>query len=204
MLPIKLLPFFLCTLLISCSNKQEKKDEVYYIIKHPERVKRKDTFNLPRPPEIFYGNFNFILVDSLRAFYFSSNNFFASCIKTVQDSKPQRLNLTPNEIIEIKTSELPEFLKKLPIDSIKKYDRYSTGSISSAQDTIKNRAFKIINEYFLTHGVKYFAIRNLTEEEQYVSEAKIQNKIYDPDKIEWKIGFNELPVKPIPNKTEKK
>ena len=186
--------YLICLLLFSCSSKHENKGTIYCVIKHPEKHKPAETFNLPRPPEIFYGNFNFILIDSSKVFYFGRNRIRELCGTGADRSKPEKMNLTPEEFKEVKTKDLPIFLKHLPIDQIKKYESPS-GSISSSKDTIRNSAFKIIYDYFMSHGVKYFAIRNLTEEEQYVSQAKIENKKYDPDKIEWKTGFGGRVIK---------
>ncbi len=37
-----------------------------------------------------------------------------------------------------------------------------------------------------------YNIRNWTEEEQFVTTAKIENRKYDPNSIDWKIGFDTM------------
>jgi hypothetical protein len=110
-------------------------------------------------------------------------------------TKPPRLYLTPDSLIEIKISELPGFLKKSIPDSIAR-SRHYFASISYPTDTIHNRAFKIIADYFKSQNIIRYNIRNWTEEEQYVITAKIENEKYYPDSVDWKIGFDTTFVPP--------
>jgi hypothetical protein len=96
--------------------------------------------------------------------------------------------MTPDSLNVIKIGRLKEFLKEMVSESIAE-DRHFYASISSPTDTIRNRAFKIITDFFSEKKMRYYIIRNWTEEEQYVTEAKIENKIYDPTNVKWKVGF---------------
>ena len=179
--------------LFNCSTKQENKNEIYYIIKHPkisvEEVEEDDMPPPPPPPITYYGNCNFILIDS-STIYFHRRKDNRTCGFGIDDSKPPRILLTPDSLNVIKISRLKEFLRENVSELISK-DRHFFASISSPTDTIRNRAFKIITEFFKEKKMRFYIIRNWTEEEQFVIEAKIENKVYDPTNVKWTVGFEE-------------
>ncbi len=187
----KIFILLLTLFLINCSTKQENKNEIYYIIKHPKIiVEEVDEDDMPPPPPLpitYYGNYNFILIDS-STIYFHRRKDYRTCGYGIDDSKPPRMLLTPDSLNVIKIGRLKEFLREMVSESISK-DRHFFASISSPTDTIRNRAFKIITDFFSEKKMRYYIIRNWTEEEQYVTEAKIENKVYDPTNVKWKVGF---------------
>ena len=77
-------------------------------------------------------------------------------------------------------------------------------------DTIKNRAYQIITDFFKSKKFIHpqysrlekdstirYNVRNWTEEEQYVITAKINKTKYDPNKVEWNEGFDIEFVPPL-------
>ena len=92
-------------------------------------------------------------------------------------------------MLEIKKTALSSFLNAIP-DSIL-MDQHFCVAISSSADTIRNNAFNTIKAFFHSKNSRIcFLMRNWTEEEQHVVTAKIENKNYDPQAIDWKIGFD--------------
>ncbi len=185
---------FLLFLLFACSG--EKKHDYDYIIKKID----------PKFYPIFYGQHNFILIDSNKVYY-HDKYVFHGCGTGIDGTKPARLDLYPDTLKEIKLSALNKYLKSL------KYTPTSPGgfhfaSISSQTDTIRNKAFVVLTNFF--KKIKYrYSIRKCTEEEEFVSIAKNENKAYEPYKIKWKVGFDqEIPsleeiIKFLPPKVEK-
>ncbi len=178
---------------MSCyQTNQQKQNEIYYIIKHYTQTQNDTSYKdapppPPPPPAIFYCNHNFILVDTSRIFYHNKHIFY-SCRYNLEENKPPRIFLTPDSIIEINPNELLDFLTTIIPDSIAVNEKIFA-AISSPKDTIYNRSFKIIRDYFKSMGLRRHLIRNWTEEEQYVVTAKIEKKQYDANMIDWKVGF---------------
>lgn len=191
---IKILTILFATsLFFSCSPNLEKKDEVYCVIKHI-KIEKPDYSGAeppppPPPPVTFYGDYNFILIDTFRVFYHTKHIYY-SCMHGMDDSdpKPPKINLLPSDLIEIEINKLSEFLAGIN-DSITN-ERDFFASISSPTDTIKNRGFKIVRDFFKSRNLNRYIIRNCTEEEEYVVTAKINNLHYNPKTIDWKVGFD--------------
>jgi hypothetical protein len=186
--------FLLTVLLFNCSTNHDN-DVVYAIVKHDTIVKPKGT-EPPQLPKPFYGNYNFILLDSSKIFYHKKNKRY-SCGYGLDHTRPFHVSLAPKNLTEIKINELEVFLKSIP-DSITS-DRHFYASVSSPKDTIKNRAYKIIADFFKSKNIKYYNTRNLTEEEQYVLISKLENKKYDPQSVNWIVGFGDIPKFAAPN-----
>ncbi len=177
-------------LLFGCSTKQVKQDEVYYVVKHPT-ISTQDTGDdppPPPPPTTYYGNFNFILLDS-STIYFHSQHIYRFCGTGIDDTKPPKIFLVPDSLTKLSLDDLPHFLTTSINDSLAT-DRHFFASISSPTDTIRNRAFKTITDFFKSKKIMRYNIRNWTEEEQFVTIAKIENKKYNPDSVDWKVGFD--------------
>lgn len=179
-------------LLYSCSESHDKKDQIYYVIKHQQETIVPESDSLPPPPfpNPFYGNYNFILIDTSTIYCHKKNKRY-SCGFGLDFTKPFHLFLTPEDLSEIKINNLEIFLKSIP-DSIIT-DKHFFASISSPKDTIRNRAFKVITDFLKSRNIQFYNIRNLTEEEQYVLTAKLENKKYDPSLVDWKVGFGDTP-----------
>ncbi len=180
---------------MSCATKQDIKDEVYYVVKHPKPNTKDFGDNPPPPlPITFYGNYNFILLDTSKIFYHQVHQYY-TCGTGVDFTKPPKLFLTPDSLREIKIGDLSEFLNNSITDSVARM-RHFFASISYPTDTIRNRAFKLITDFFKTKDIRLYNIRNWTEEEKYVTTAKVENKKYNPDSVDWKVGFDITFVPP--------
>jgi hypothetical protein len=187
---------FITILFFSCSTKTDKQDEIYFVIKHPDKTV-KDTGDIPPPPlppMMFYGRHNFILADTNRIFY-HDNYAFYSCGTGIDFSKPPKLFLSTDSLIEIKIDVLNSFLQKNLPDSMVN-DKWVTANISSHTDTIKSKSFKIITDYFKVKNIRRYGIRNWTEEEKFAVTAKIGNKFYDPKSSEFIIGLDTKFIPP--------
>ncbi|WP_443938221.1 hypothetical protein [Pedobacter sp. MW01-1-1] len=175
-------------LLFGCSTRQDKVGEVYYVVKHPTATTQDTDDVPPPPPPTYYGNLNFILLDS-STIYFHSQHIYRFCGTGIDDTKPPRVFLTPDSLTKLSINDLPQFLATSITDSLAS-DRHFFASISSPTDTIRNRAFKTITDFFKSKKIMRYNIRNWTEEEQFVTKAKIENKKYNPDSADWKVGFD--------------
>jgi|GEM_PF-3477420 len=181
--------FIATILLFSCSTKQNS-GEIYYVVKHLEKIELHDNDSMPPPPTLpkpFYGNYNFILLDTSKIFYHEKQQYY-SCGYGVDFTKPPQLFLIPENLKEIKINNLELFLISIP-DSIIS-GRLFYVSIATPQDTIRNRAFRVIADFLKSKNIRFYNIRKWTEEEQFVTTAKIENKKYDPNSQGWKVGFD--------------
>lgn len=151
-------------LLICCSTKYENINEIYYVIKHSKTTKQ-DTLDVipPPPPKSYYGEFNFILIDS-STIYFHRKYVNTICGTGIDDSKPPRISLKSKDLKKIKIEDLHLFVLN-SISIAKNNDFFA--SISSPTDTIKNRGFHIIDNFFKSKNIYKYIIRNWTEEEQW-------------------------------------
>jgi hypothetical protein len=149
---------------------------------------------------MFYGRHNFILADKNRVFYHDKYVYY-SCGTGIDFSKPPRLFLSADSLIEIKFDVLNSFLQKNLPDSMVN-DKWVTANISSKTDTIKNKAFKILTDYFKVKNIRRYGIRNWTEEETFAVTAKINNISYDPKSADFVIGFDTKFIPPTDTTTE--
>ena len=174
--------FTLILILFSCS----KRNEIYFVIKHYNYVKSDEV------PEcfhtFFYGQHNFIIVNSNKIYY-HNKYVFHWCGTGIDFSKPSHLSITPDSLKEIKINNLGTFLKNNLVFNNNESNKKLV-SISSSTDTIRNEGLKILVDYLKQDKEILYNIRNWTEEEKYVSLAKFNNKKYEPNKIKWKIGFD--------------
>jgi hypothetical protein len=143
-----------------------------------------------RPPLLFYGHFNFILLDNPTKIYFFKQELFRHCGNGLDFTKPPNIFLTPDSLKEIKIAELHTFLGLTisDTDSIILSDKFI--SIASPVDTIKNEGIKIILDYLKSKKMGRYNIRNWTEEEKFAVLAKVNNKKYNRDSLHFKVGFN--------------
>lgn len=174
----------LLILLISCGSEEVKeKTAPNYLVIKPFVA---DSTNELEDP-IFYGDHNFILADSKNIYYHNNSGYYRGmCGTGIDFTKPPYLCLTPDSLQEISQKDLLNFLKTIT----KKTKEYLLVSISSPVDTIRNKSVFTIRDFFKNKKKTYLGIRKFTEEEQYVLQAKLTNKAYDPKEIKWKNGFS--------------
>lgn len=143
------------------------------------------------PPSVpFYFTHNFIFFDTSKIFYFYGhfNYKFINCGVGIDYSKPNKINLLPDSLIELKINNLQEFLKNLgKVDGIMR-----AFSVASSTDTIRTRAFSLITNYCKEQKCNWYP-RSWTEEEQYAVTAKINNTPYNSDSVVWEVGFSRNP-----------
>src|SRR5688572_6027929 len=143
--------------LLGCKPKQEIEQGIYYIIKHPN-LKSKSVLVLdngdttyistpPLPPPAYYGNYNFILLGTDQVFFHNRIGPWNWCGTGVDEERPEKLNLVPDNFQQIQPTDLDKFLN----DSIKsdtlKNGRKTFVKIASPGDTINNPAFQIILDH---------------------------------------------------------
>lgn len=178
----------LLTLLVVSCNGNKKTTSPDYLVIQPFVS---DSLNEVVEP-IFYGDHNFILADSEKIYYHDNSGYsYGMCGTGIDFTKPPFLCLTPDSLREIKQEDLSSFLKKIA----KKPNRHLLISISSPVDTIRNNAVFVIRNFFENKKKdQLVGIRKFTEEEEYVVQAKLNNKPYNPRNISWKTGFSiEVP-----------
>ncbi|MEZ4828406.1 MAG: hypothetical protein R3C61_19260 [Bacteroidia bacterium] len=173
---------------VSCSTKTNNKDSFYFVIEHPEKMIHDKITPLPPPSPGFYHRYNFILVDTSSVF-FHNKYIYYTCGTGIDFSKPPRLFLSADSLVEIKIEALSLFLQTTIPDTIVN-GKMVTANISSQTDTIRNRAFKIITDYFNSQNIRRYMVRNWTEEEAFAVTSKINNSPYDPKEAEFIIGFD--------------
>ncbi len=179
--------------LFSCSTKHESKNQTYFIIKHLVKTTPNTIESPPIPALMFYGQHNFILLDS--QIFYHDNCVVRRCGTGLDNYKPPRLFLTKDSLTEIPIKDLTTFLNKnIPDSVVNLFD--ITASISSPSDTIKNPAFFLIKEHFKSKNIQYYVVRNWTEEEDYVLTAILKNTPYDPTTTEFKVGFDIMFMPP--------
>lgn len=187
----KILTFVLCSFLFSCKTTIDKKDEIFYVVKHPtgynQNTEKKSPPIPPPPPQTFYGNLNFILFDDT-TIYFHDKHIYNTCGYNTDNIRPPRMFLEPDSLRKIRIDSLPSFLE-YSYSKTKNKHKIFFASISSPKDTIRNKGFVIISNFLHKNNVRNYNVRTWTEEEKFVAISKITNKKYSPDSITWKIGF---------------
>jgi hypothetical protein len=155
-----------CALLLDCKSKS-KEAIIYHIIKSPQVT----TSILPPPPVTYYGNYNFILLNNTDVYVhikFDKNDFGTG----IEDLNPPKINLNSNDVIKIEQSNLKKFLESMITDSLIKEKPFF--SISSPNDTIKNRGFNIISNFLKSKHLQAYTIRTWTDEEKFAIKNKIK------------------------------
>jgi len=179
---------FLATI-SSCSF--EENEQLYFVIKHPE----KDTAtyadgNLPPPPQIitYYSKYNFILLDN-SVIYFHKKYKYYNCYTGLDMEKPPKIGLQPKDLKKIEIEDLYSFISKEITESTIKSKTFGI-TITSPTDSIKNSGFWVIKNYLKSKNFRNYNIKNWTEEEEYSLKVKLQNIPYKPENIKWKVGFD--------------
>lgn len=190
------------SLIISSCNRDIENKKIYYIIQN-ENKPIEDPTDPPPPPLVFYGYFNFIIMDGSSVYFYDKHPSNMNCDDR-DGIHPPFLQLYPKEIKKVKLNELNGFLEetysglkqKSSFDTLE-YEYFRTQrnfftSISSPKDTITNEALKVIIDFMKKNEFTGYVIRNWTEEEMYVVLAK-QNKLtYNPNEIKWDVGFDPV------------
>lgn len=168
----------------SCCSDHDK--GLFYVIKHVE-LSHKDSIGYLGP--VFYSFDNFILYNDSTVYYHKMNpSVCGRCGTGLDPTKPPFINLQPSDLKVIQLKDLDLFWKK-HIESSLKRNRHLT--ISSPTDTIYNLAILKLKKLSGFSEKIMLNIRNCTEEQLFVAEAKFKKKSYSTQKYEWKIGFDD-------------
>ncbi|MES2688872.1 MAG: hypothetical protein V4658_00625, partial [Bacteroidota bacterium] len=122
---------FMLLMMGSGCGKPKESNAAYYVIGEKDTARA----NGPSLPHFFYGDHNFILMDSATVFY-HDNKVVRFCGTGIDYTKPPALALWPDSLTEIKPEELHTFLEKTIPDSMRIAEyadvkRYVSASISS-------------------------------------------------------------------------
>ena len=151
--------------------------------------KNTDTFIVPgdNPKDLvkeFYFNYNLIIDTGNHIFYYQ-RPIVRSCGNIEEWDKlkiPYFLGLKPNDIIQIPSDNIEQFLKLNMLNS--EYQRWA--SIASTVDTIKSSGlFKIMSLFNDTLNNVKWIFRKTTIEENIVLQYKKSGNTYSPDEIKW-------------------
>jgi hypothetical protein len=202
--------------LFGCTEKESKKDEIFFIIKHPgfntqsvlDSARIKDPTVPPPPPPppiLFYGYHNFILEEDGRVFYHTKNkgDLNVEYRKEIGSFSPPFINLLPGDFTEIQSDSLLQFLESTFTKSPENTNRYFS-SISSPVDTIRNAALLTITDYFKYVKLNRYVLRNTTAEENYALDAKRNNTVHTTDSAKFYATNDSSDVTGIYRPIEKK
>ncbi|KAA9326062.1 hypothetical protein [Adhaeribacter soli] len=195
---------------LRCNSNKGEKQKFYYIIKHPdlEQPSEVETLEIngetvfisqPKPPRLFpffYGNYNFILIGSNQIFYHNKRGPIYFCGTGVDFSRPERLDLTPEDFSQIKLSNLERFLRDSISTDTLKDGREAIVKIASPKDTIFNPALDVIVKHIKKKGLKRWQIINSTEEENCVINSITEKKPYNLANCDFKFGFGGVKFNP--------
>ena len=200
--PLNLALLLSCIVAIGSCNKKIENKEIYYIIQN-ENKQIENPNDPPMPPLVFYGYFNFIIMDGSDVYFYDKHPSNMNC-EDRDGVHPPFLNLYPKDIKKVKLNDLNKFLEEVYSESKQKesldtlkYEHFETQrsfftAISSQKDTITNNALKVIIDFMQKKEFTRYLIRNWTEEEKYVVLAKQKKLTYNPNEIKWDIGFDPI------------
>jgi hypothetical protein len=175
---------------IGCQNKEDmlvaRDYQIFFEQNRKPEIIGNDT--IPPPPlpgAFYYSDVNF-LVEEGTTYYFKVENIEKqnSCMPIQKtDFRPEFIGITPNDIIEIPTSEFETTFH----ENIR--PEYGKGffSLASAKDTFYSKEWSIIMKEVSADKKNnwLWIVRKMTQEEKVVLEHKKSGKEYDPKAIAW-------------------
>ncbi|WP_210465387.1 hypothetical protein [Rufibacter roseolus] len=186
--------FFLFALGLSTCGKAIKEEKVvYHIIKKP--IVDSTGSTPPPPPVLFYGHHNFIISNAGKTYYHGHNMQLWACGNGVDFSKPEFIGLKPTDLIVLADETIEDFVHETVQDT-SSIGKKVFVSISSPTDSIYNEHFETIHKVIKQKKLRYYTIRRTTEEELAVLEAKMNNRNYNSDSVNWKEGFGGVKFLP--------
>ncbi len=146
-------------LLNSCSSNRNDEDHAYYIIKDLsiDTNKLGDKPSPPLPPQMNYGDYNFLLLDTSSIFYFQ-------LLDTSNGLISEEEIFFSTTLYKIDINRLDGFLNKSIVSS-KRDNKILTIVIAYPTDTIKNRAIRIILDHLILKGIQNYNVRKITSDE---------------------------------------
>jgi hypothetical protein len=184
---------FLAITLMACKEAPKDMRVVYHIIKKP--IVDSTGLTPPPPPALYYGHHNFIVSTNGKTYYHYFDKIMWGCGNGIDFSKPEFINLKPSDLIALSDEDIEDFVNKTVQDTSSIGKRLFV-SVSSPTDSIYNRHFEIIKNIIQQKRLRYYTIRNTTEEELAVLDARVHGKNYNSDSIKWKQGFGGITFLP--------
>lgn len=174
---INQLLIILIALFFACSNNKKKEDDICIVSSF-----YKDSTNRPKITT-YYTNYNFI-VDSIgQLFYYQLTIHQTGCSDVIPENpKPLFMNIQPSDIVQIPESCIGDFVK---LNVLINKNKQKVITISSMNDTIKSKGFKILKNLLDTAQAINYWIRPATPEEKVVLTYKQKQMHYNPDEIYW-------------------
>ncbi|GGK55966.1 hypothetical protein ACD591_14470 [Rufibacter glacialis] len=195
------LTFFLLVIgLSACDKATQEKKVVYHVIKKP--IVDSTGSTPPPPPTLFYGHHNFIVSSNGKTYYYYHNMHIWPCGNGIDFSRPEFLKLRPTDLVVLIDETVGNFANNI-IQDTSSIGKKVFVSISSPSDSIYNNQFEIIHNIIEQKKLRYYTIRKTTEEELAVLDAKINNKEYNSDSVDWKEGFGGIQFFPPKEKITK-
>jgi hypothetical protein len=178
----------------SCCKNAEKQEYIKLTSTYELADQLKDSSKNGYP--FYYGDFNFILIDS-NTFYFFKHDEYIDCDFGFNAYRPPRLYLYPDSLITVQRKDLHEFLRKNIIPQLEKKNS-SLIALSSNFDSINKNLQSPFDELTKTYDDVHLTIRKCTEEETAVAASKLMGTKYQPETINWKYGFGDVILEPLP------
>lgn len=139
---------------------------------------------------VFYLEHNVIIYNDSLIYYHGVPEEFKKninlCGTGLDFTKPPYFYLQKKDVIPIHSNQLHSFLSRIARKTRNNQPRIC---ISSNNNLITGKIAEELNAFVLCDSTQLI-FRITTEEQNYVCKAKINNKYYDPSKIQWKIGFS--------------
>lgn len=183
------------TLLVftSCCKNAEKQEYIKLTSTYELADQLKDSLKNVYPA--YYGNFNFIIIDS-NTFYFFEYHKHIDCDFGFNAYRPPRLYLLPDSLIIVQRKELLEFFRKNINHQLEK-NNSSLIALSSNFDSIESNYQKLFLKIVKKYDNVLLTIRKCTEEETAVAESKLKGTKYQPETIKWKYGFGDVKIETL-------
>ena len=162
-------------------EKKERENRESYVIKVADTNRiRYDSLTGEEiiPIRAYYFDYNIILIDSLDEIYYHKQRFFCLTGREIPNNLPFFRNLKPEYFN--KSKNLGELLNQISIDSIPAKNVYLVANTDTIYD---NRYFKLKKE-LIRKGIRV-STRKLTEEENAIITAVLNQKKYKPEEIRW-------------------
>ena len=177
---------FLLTILISCSQKSTRDENIYIVPKRqkPQVATRSNEPPPPPPIQTYYLPSNFI-IDTAGQIYFYQQQFgWMICGTGIDwDTPPAFIDLKPKDLVQVPITSIEDFIK-LNIVTLDSHDRRV--AIASIKDTATSvgltKIFKVFND--TTNKINW-TFRKATQEEAIVLAYKQHNREYYSNDIKW-------------------
>lgn len=173
--------FFVTSCYFEHQEKKERENRESYVIKVADTNRiRYDSLTGEEiiPIRAYYFDYNIILIDSLDEIYYHKQRFFCLTGREIPNNLPFFRNLKPEYFN--KSKNLGELLNQISIDSIPAKNVYLVANTDTIYD---NRYFKLKKE-LIRKGIRV-STRKLTEEENAIITAVLNQKKYKPEEIRW-------------------